>query len=318
MSRLINYLSIMAVICSCTTGISNFGQPECVNAFARASRLIYVNYRDNSGAINSIASTDTLDSSYIEGKLYNTDKSQRWYLTGTINDVTHERGDAVTQDVDGLAQIVRQGQKTFNGTFWGGIASPKFVEALDSIACRQMGVYIVDVEGNLIGIELTDGSLAPIKIQRNTIYSKFIEPTADQLNGVMTQFNWEENERDSDISYISSASISVDLLSSKAMTTVTISNITGISTTTATFDMAFVYGEFANKEIYTGAVSGDFTFADSSSTPILITSVTENPAGSGTYDLVFPVQSSGTYSLSYQKTTGAGFETVEDAEVVIP
>ena len=63
----------MAEICSCKTGILNHGQPDCVDSYARDSRLIFVQYRDDAGAINSIASTDTLDASYFEGKFNATD-----------------------------------------------------------------------------------------------------------------------------------------------------------------------------------------------------------------------------------------------------
>ena len=309
----------MAEICSCKTGIENFGQPNCVNALKRVSRLIFVNYRDDAGAINSIASTDTLDQTYFDGKFNATDVSQRWYITETINNVDGERADFTTQEADGINFVVRQGVREFNGTFWGGIASPTYIKSFESISCRQMGYFVVDVEGNIIGIENeTTGDLDPIKIQRNTFQAKYMWPTADTVQGVNLKFNWEENERDSELSFVGSANISVDMLTQTSMSTVVISNVASITTTTFTFDMDFTYGEVFEKEPYSGAVIGDFTLLDNGGSPIVITSITET-ATEGTYDLVMPAQTStDVLTFSYQKTSGTGFETTSDTSITIP
>ncbi len=104
----------MAEICSCTSGIVNFGQPNCIPSFGRDSRLIFVNFSDDSGAVNSIKSTDTIDSTYINDRLNagatgsSLSLSQRWYVTPTINNVVGERAENVVQEIDGIAFNVRQ------------------------------------------------------------------------------------------------------------------------------------------------------------------------------------------------------------------
>ena len=308
----------MADICSCTSGIVNFGQPICVDSFLRDARLIFVNYLDDSGAVNSIASTDTLDQTYFDGKFNATDESQRWYITETINNVVGERDDNITQDIDNIPFNVRQGNRMYDGTFYGNVASPTYKKSLDSIACRQMGFFIVDVAGNIIGMknELT-GDLDPIKIQRNTFQSKYKFPSPTEVQNINLKFTWEENETDSDLSYIDAASISVDMLVQKSMTTVVFdSPATSITTTTATVVMRYTYGTAFAGQLYEGAVIGDFTLLDTGGSPIAITTVTESSAG--TYDIVFPVQPSGDITLSYQKTSGAGFESVTDLTITIP
>lgn len=307
----------MAEICSCKTGIVNFGQPKCINAFKRTSRLVFVDYRDDAGAVNSIKSTDVLDQTFFDDKL-NGAVDKRWYLTNTISGVDGERADATTQEVDGINRVVRQGTRSFNGTFWGGIASPTFMKALESISCRQMGLFIIDVEGSIIGIE-KNGELYPIKVQRNTFQSKYMFPTADLDQGINLKFDWEENERDSEISMIGANNITVDMSDQTAMSTVIFEDpATGISTTTATVKMHFDYGEVFDKEPYEGALLADFVLLDNVGVPIVITSVTPT-ATPGEYDIVFPLQvSTDVLTLSYSKVTGIGFETVTDLSILIP
>jgi hypothetical protein len=307
----------MAEICSCKTGIVNFGKPNCNSTFGRDSRLIFVNYLDDAGAVNSIASTDTLDQTFFDGKFNSTDLSQRWYITDTINDVDGERDDNVTQEVDGINFSVRQGNRNYNGNFWGNVASPEYVESMESLACRNMGFFIVTVAGEIIGIK--DGNdLKPIKIQCNTLQAKYMFPNADQVQGINLKFTWEENERDADISFIGAGNIVVDMLDQVSMATVDFADpATGITTTTATVVMSFKYGgEAFDKVAYTGAVAGDFTLLDTGGTPIVITTVTET-ATAGTYDIVFPVQPSGDITLSYQKTSGTGYESGADLTITI-
>lgn len=308
----------MAEICSCTSGIVNFGQPNCIPSFGRDSRLIFVNFSDDSGAVNSIKSTDTLDQTYFDGKFNATDESQRWYITDTINQVQGERADNITQEIDTIPFNVRQGNRMYDGTFYGSIAAPQFLDSLESMSCRAMGFFIVTVKGEIIGMcNKTTGDLDPIKIQRNTLQSKYMFPTATEVQSINLKFMIEENERDSNLSFVGAENIGVDMLAQKAMSTVTITVATSPAptVTTATIDMDYLYGEKFDKIAYTGAVVGDFTLLDVNSTPVSITSVTET-ATEGTYDVVYPDQTGNTpLTLSYQKTTGTGFETVEDATI---
>jgi len=304
----------MAEICSCTSGVVNFGQPNCIPSFGRDSRLIFVNFSDDSGAVNSIKSTDTLDQTFFDGKFNATDVSQRWYLTDTINNVVGVREDNITQDIDTIPFNVRQGNRMYDGTFYGSIAAPKFIDSLESMSCRAMGFFIVTVAGEIIGMcNDTTGDLDPIKIQRNTLQTKYMFPTATEVQSINLKFMIEENERDANLSFIGAENIDVDMLSQKAMSTVVITVAAGATVTDATFDMDFTYGEKFDKVVYTGALTADFTLLDVNEAVVAITSVTES-ATEGTYDIVYPDQTGNTpLSLSYQKTTGTGFETVEDA-----
>jgi len=307
----------MAEICSCKTGILNHGQPACVDSFARDARLIFVQYKSDAGVINSISSTDTLDQTYFDGKFNNTDLSQRWFLTPTINNVVGERAESVKQDIDGIQFNVRQGVRTYDGTFYGGVAAPEYEEALESMACQTVGFFIIDVAGNIIGMEnAITGDLDPILIQRNTLDVMYKFPTASEVQSIRIMFNYEENERDSNLAFIGADNIAVEMLSQESMATVTIEVQAGATVTGATIDMAFLYGEVFDKLAYQGAVIGDFTLLDNTGSSVAITSVTESSTVEGEYAIVYPDQTGNTpLTLSYQKVTGSGFETRSAATI---
>lgn len=309
----------MAEICSCSTGIVNFGQPDCVDSFERDARLIFVNFLDDTGAVNSIKSTDTLDTTFFDGKWNNTNLSQRWFPTETIDNVVGERADNVTEDVSGIPFNVKQGIRLYDGMFKAGFASPTYIKSLDSIACRQMGFFIIDVLGNIIGLKNDlSGDLDPIKIQRGTFQTKYAFTNNDATQGISLKFAWEENERDSDLSFVGAGNILVDMLVQKGMSTVVMGTATSISTTGLTTAMTFTYGEAFVKTIYTGAVFGDFIiFNETTSASVTVLTAPESP--DGTYALTFAAQtSSDVLSVTYQKTTGRGFETVVILTVNVP
>lgn len=313
----------MAEICSCSTGIVNFGQPDCVDSFERDARLIFVNYLDDTGAVNSITSADTLDSTFFDGKWNSTNLSQRWYPTQTIDNVVGERADSVTEDISGIPFNVKQGIRLYDGMFKAGIANPTYLKSLNSVSCRQMGFFIIDVLGNIIGLKNDiSGDLDPIKIRMGTFQTKYAFPDNDSTQGISLKFAWEETERDADLSFVGAGNIAVDMLIQKGMTTTDFQTpATLITTTTFRVAMDFTYGEAFVKEVYQGAVIGDFVLVEISPTPgaIVITSVTPVVGTPGSYDFVIPAATAAdVLSLTYQKTAGRGFESVTPLSITIP
>lgn len=307
----------MAEICSCTSGIINFGQPGCIPSFGRDSRLIFVNYSDDSGAVNSIKSTDALDQTFFDGKFNATDKSQAWYYTDTINQVQGAREDNITQDIDSITFNVRQGNRMYDGTFYGSIANPLFEKSLKSTSCRSMGYFIVSVAGEIIGMKNdVTGDLDPIKVQRNTLQTKYTFPSATEVQSLNLKFMIEENEQDSDLSFIGSNNILVDMLTQKAMTTVVLGTAVSITATTFATPVTYTYGQAFVNEPYEGGVFGDFTLFNTTTVlPVVVSAAPESPAG--TYTITYAAQTAAdVLTLSYSKTTGAGFESIVDLSII--
>lgn len=306
----------MAEICSCTSGITNFGQPPCVDSFSPDARLVFVQYYDNLGAVNSIASTDTLDSTFFEERInagnYSSllDKSKRWYFTETINSVEGERAESVKQEVDGISFNVKQGLRSYSGTFYGGIASPKYVGALRSLGCLQMGYFVIDTNGAIIGQEYVDGAgdvfLNPIKMQRNTLDAIYKKPSKTEVQSIMLSFMVEENEKDETLSFIPSDDIAVDTLMLRSVATVEGSVTTALATT-FTLVANYTYGTAFSKQPLVGLDNTTIkAYNVTTSSSILMSAAVESP--DGTYLCTIPAQT--TADVISVDIDRAGYEMV--------
>lgn len=288
----------MAEICSCETGIIGFGQPSCVPSFSRDAKLIFVEYFDNLGAVNSIKSTDVLDASFFEDKLNAgigssvLDASQRWNITETINTVDGERAENITQDVDTIPLNVRQGVRLYNGTFFGNIAATPYIKSLESMACQTMGYFIVDVAGNIIGMknDIT-GDLDPIKVQNNTLQVLYKYPSATEVQNINLKFAVDQNEFDADLNFIAASTIGVDVLELKSVIQVNLV-ATAPLTTGVTLATALLYGEDVfNPILFEGGLPADFLVTNLNTTlPVTVLTAPEAPAG--TYTLTWAAEPS--------------------------
>ena len=308
----------MSEICKCGGAAGNLGQPNCVPIAKRDAKLILVSYYDNNGEINAIKQTDTVDDTYVTNRINagnigsSLDVSKRWYFTDQINSVGGGRAENVTQDIDGIPYPVIQGVRDYKGKFYGSTATPKLVGALNSRSCNDDGYFIIDVEGNIVGIEGVDNTgakiLKPIKIQKLTLIAIYNKPTASEIANVELSFLVDQNEKDSDLGVIYSSDLTVDLLSYKSLIDVT-SKVNGTPTTTGfVIDVSLPYaGVFTNLPMK-GLVLADFVvFNQTQSTAITPTSVTES--SDGVYTFVMPAQTaSDVISVNLQKT---GFEMAE-------
>jgi hypothetical protein len=179
-------------------------------------------------------------------------------------------------------------------------------------------MFIVDVSGNIIGMtnDVT-GDLDPIKVQRSTLDVIYKFPSSSEVQAIKLMFAYEENEQDGDLRYIKSSDITADMLTQSSMTTVVLGTATAITTAGFTTAMTYTYGaQFANLP-YEGAVFGDFTlFNETTSLAVAVLTAPESPAGS--YALTFAAQTAAdVLTLSYSKITGAGFESVTDLSITV-
>lgn len=294
----------MAYICSCDEYIQNFGQPSCIPSSGKPVKLIFVKYRNNSGVINSIGNDDVLDLTYFNGKL-SASLDQRWYITPTIKTVEDVREEVVTQDIEGFQYAVRDGIRNFTGTFYGSVANPKFEEALRSLGCEEMGYFMIDLKGNIIGDDSTTDELKPFLVERSTFKTLYRPATDTEVQNIMFSFSLSNLMLDQNINFIPATSMAVNPLSLESLRTINSSSASGISTTAFTVSLSYIYGTAFVKVPLVGAVVGDFTAYNVTDTAsITLTSVTENP--DGTYAFVMPAQTSAdVITLSLAKT---GFE----------
>lgn len=284
------------LFCSCGSASPNLGQPGCIDAFSRDLRLIFVQIRANDGSFNEIKPSDfvagILPDAFVTGKINSTDDSTKWNITEVLKEPTAVRDEPVTQDIEGVGNIVRQGNLNYTATFYGGIAAPLYSTKLNGYSCKEVGFFSVDVAGNIKGKEVDDGTgtkvLRPRRIERNTLNATFNEPTADQLQSIMLKFTVGQQEIDGCLSFIPASAIATDMKEVPGVKDVTITT-SNITATTIDFNLVFEYGPYNDKIPHKGVLDADIIlFNETTALPVAM-AVVENDED-GNYTGTFAAQ----------------------------
>lgn len=287
------------LFCSCGSASPNLGQPGCIDAFSRDLRLIIVQIKADDGSFNQITPADFTDGvlpeAFITGKINETDDSKKWNITEILKEPLSERDEPVTQDIEGVGNIVRQGNLNYSATFYGGIAAPLYSAKLNGYSCKEVGFFSVDVAGNIKGKEVDDGTgtkvLRPRRIERNTLNATYQEPTADEVQAIMLKFTVGQTEIDGDLSFIPKTAIGTDMKEVNGVKDVELS-ISNITSTTIDINAVFQYGPYGSKLPHRGMVDADLVLFNEDTASVVAMTIVEND-DDGNYTGTFAAQTPG-------------------------
>lgn len=153
--------------CKCGLGLSNTGLPNCVTLQSVTTRLILVPIKNSSNLYNRVS----LLSLPNFNNLFNAvNYKDRWYPLETFDNVEIPIADSTFEETaSGRKFFVKSGKRSFSGDMY--LQSPEIMNIINSFACTQVGVFMVDANGNLIGIK--DGDyLYPIPINSKSLDPK--------------------------------------------------------------------------------------------------------------------------------------------------
>jgi len=277
--------------CDCNAGLANTGRPGCVPLFSIVSSLILVPLTANDGTRNGIdlnAALPTWDDLVNES-----DASKRWFPLPPMENVTVPKADTQFEEAaSGRMARLRQGKRSLEGQFWADDSTPTFLGKLEKSRCVEFGIFIVDINGNLIGSE-ENGFLYPIPVDNESWDPKFMFATDTEVQKIMLNFDWDRLFEESTMYQISSEEAGILFTTLKGLVDVNFTNVVGAATfDDVSFDAKFEYGTALNKIVYTGATNPtDWTiFNETTVAAVTVTGVTEGPDGS--YVLTFAAQSS--------------------------
>lgn len=306
-------------VCSCSVTLSNTGTPGCYSIQDVAKKLIMVPIQDSSGNLNRIDLTSIPSNSTILGYINNSDDKARWYPLPEMENVTNERGDPITEEFpSGNIYKVRDGSKTFTGQMIKQGA--EYAGQIETFGCEDMGAFIIDASGNVIGDKSTTGYLAPIKINTQT-WDVRTQDTGDQtIARILLTFQWNNSVQDSDIGMLLASDFDsdVDWLDYNGLIDL-YGTDSAISTTGFTMKVYTIFGSVANPKVITGLAASDFSlYNNTTAASVTISSVTESPAGS--YTFAFTAQTSAdVLVLSIASGTNGYDDTnLESETVTIP
>lgn len=288
--------------CKCNVGLGNTGIPGCVPIQSVTSSLIMVQLKANDGSENRI----DLSSLPTWSDLINeVDASKRWFPLPSFENVEQPKADSQFEEAaSGKMAFLRQGKRSFTGELWEGDSSPQFLGKLEEARCVKFGVYVVDVEGNLIGSNKGDGYLYPIPVDNASWDPKWSPATDSTVQKIMLSFDWDRLFDESTLEQITASEAGQNFTELEGLLDVLFTNIVP-GTTSTTFTAKFCYGTAITKLAYGGATAvADWSiYNDTTSSSVTVDAVTETPANSGNYQLdhAAGIASTNAYTVSTSK-----------------
>jgi len=286
--------------CNCNVGLSNTGRPGCVPLQSVTSKLIMVPLSDNQGNLNGIDLAAALPT--WSDLINEADASKRWFPIPEFENVELPKADSQFEEANsGRMAFLRQGKRSFAGELWGDDSTPTLLGKLSAGRCVQFGVYIVDVNGNLIGSK-SNGFLYPIPVDEQSWDPKFMFATDSTVQKIMLGFDFYRLFDESTMYMITTSEAGINFNDLTGLIDVNLTVDSQVSATSVTVLAAFDYGTALNPIIFQGATNTSDWSIYNVTTSTLIgvpAGVTEAPAGTYTVDYTFVATN--VYTLSVTK-----------------
>lgn len=293
--------------CRCGDSYLNLGFSNCPTK-KFPSLVIIVPYLGSDGSVNRVDLADLADpltrKQYFIDKLNAPLPEDRWFPLANIKNPDGARAASDFETFsDKSKQKIRDGIRNY--TFAIAKGSPQLLGKLKAYGCsKAFGLFIVDIEGNLNGIQLEEGFLEPYPVDVNTWDIIGVWAAGDVSSKVQVNFDFQADLNDEDERMLSGGDLAPANLKSifkmgllDVFATFGTNATTKVVTTLVTKDgslldpikvQGLVIADFVSS--VTGApskVRNTTTNAD-----ITITSVTVDAAGN-TYTINFAAQTAG-------------------------
>ena len=278
----------MSLGCKCDLGLSNTGMPNCITIQSVTSKLILGPLFANDGTKNKIALGTPLDESSVNALLNQADASKRWFPLGTFENVTMEKAESSFEEApSGKKVFIKQGKRSFAGELWS--TTPTLLGKIQDNRCVEFGVFIIDVNGNLIGSKQgTD--LYPIPVDNQSFDARLMYATDTTVQKIMVAFDFDRLFDESTLWIVSpSDATNYDFNKAEGLLDVVLTK-TSATQTTLVLKANLDYGTGANGIAVKGLVQADFTLKLANGTSIALTSVT---SVDNNYTLNFASQTAG-------------------------
>ena len=292
----------MSIGCNCDMGLSNTGRPNCLPLQSVTSKLILVPLQDNAGAYNSI---DLTTLPVWDNLINDPDVSQRWYPLPTFENVELPKADTVFEEANsGRMAYLRQGKRSFAGELWAYDSTPQFLGKLSSGRCVEFGIFVVDINGSLIGSKVGN-FLYPIPVDNQSWNPTLMFATDSTIQKIMLAFDWNRFFDESTLWMITSDEAVQNFNDLKGLLDVNLINPVQVANTSIQVDATFDYGTAINPLKFKGAVLADFDLYDNTNaTSFAITAVSEPTEG--TYIILATFVTGDSYTLSVTKSGFTG------------
>lgn len=292
----------MSLGCNCDAGLSNTGRPACIPIQSVTSTLIMVPLQDSTGTKNGIDLTASIP---VWNDLINeSDETKRWFPLPQFENVELPKADSQFEEANsGRMAFLRQGKRSFSGELWAEDSSPQLLSKLQNNRCVDFGVYIIDVNGNLVGSKVGD-YLYPIAVDNPSFDPRYMFATDSTISKIMVAFDFDRLFDEGTMHMVTPEEALINFNDLKGLVDVVFADFTqtGNPAVSVTFNAEFIYGTAYNPLLLKGLVQADFELYDNTNgATFTIGGVNENLPLEGNYTLSATFVAGDSYTLSINK-----------------
>lgn len=321
-------------VCNCNFTMGNTGY-GCIPLIHVTKKVMIIPYLDTTGAQNyiDVSGTTTLNNAYFVALINQADTSKRLFPLPELKNVEDKRSEPIVQKFNDESTIfIRNGIRNFKGIIPGKTGSPVLTGKIEAARCGDVGVYLVDRLGSIIGILSDDKTkLYPIRIDSESLSATYGAASDTTTQMIELSFNFHVDEQDSCIGMIQSTDYASDvtMLTYKGLLDVYV-KYTSPSTTGAIAEFYTDFGTPMAKVRVTGLVVSDFVSSVGGATSkvrdtvgavdLTLSTATEGTGTSaGIYTLVWtPAQATADKIVTLIKKTGYDAIGVVSTPVTVP
>ena len=291
----------MSLGCKCDSGLSNTGRPSCVTIQSVTSKLILVPLQDSTGAKNSLDLTTNFDTSVFSALINQVDSSKRWFPLPQFENVELAKADSTFEEApSGRKVFIKQGKRSFAGQLWN--ETPQLLGKIHDNRCVDFGVYIVDVNGNLVGSKVGT-KLYPIPVDNESFEAKMMFATDSAVQKIMVGFDFYRLFDESTMWLLtpSDTTDSFDFNSLEGLLDVVLTKVSA-TTTTLVLKAELNYGTAKNPIQVLGLIAPNFTLKNRNTNSTV--TITSSTYSNGEYTLNFAAQTLGHFVIATVTKTG--------------
>jgi hypothetical protein len=216
------------------------------------------------------------------------DASKRWFPLPYFENVELPKADSQFEEAaSGRMVFLRQGKRSFAGELWAEDSSPTLLSKMQNNRCVDFGVYIIDVNGNLIGSKVGTG-LYPIPVDNPSFDPKYMFATDSTTSKIMVAFDFDRLFDEGTMYMITPTEAGINFNDLTGLIDVNFNNPV-VTVDQLVADLALDYGTALNPIKFVGAAPADFAITINGA-PAVLSGVVEGP--DGTYEFGFTAATS--------------------------
>lgn len=243
-------MSALNGLCSCNGGMPNFGEGKCPDELDLPFILVISQVEDSSGNAIGIDYTQTLDTTFMNGKLHNENADDRMIVITNIKGYTHDQAENKTDEApNGDINNLQDGVTSVEFEFRPHNVSVD-ARSWKSMSCLQLQANIIDTSGNWTGKKGEGTTIIGKTIAVNSLSVRPKPRVNGEAAKLIIKFSYTLTSGEETTQFLKPSDFTdFDLLTAVKPLRSVYCTITGTTATTVNFQLALAHGSIKDPSV---------------------------------------------------------------------